>query len=261
MIDLHCHLDLYRDPVKVVAACEERGVYVLSVTTTPSAWKGTSRLALGAARIRTALGLHPQLAHERHGELGMFDRFLPLTRYVGEVGLDGSPEFKAHWDVQIVVFDHVLKACSNAGGRILSIHSKRASAAVLDRLQAYRDAGIPVLHWFSGSRRDLDCAIDLGCWFSVGPAMLRSSNGRSLAALMPRDRILTESDGPFAQEKGAPLMPWQVDRAVDILGELWSVSPIQAQQLIRRNLRALTMLVPPLRGSRETRASRMGQGD
>ena len=76
----------------------------------------------------------------------------------------------------------------------------RASGAVLDRLQAYRDAGIPVLHWFSGPRRDLECAIELGCWFSVGPAMLRSRTGRALAALMPRDRVLTESDGPFAQE-------------------------------------------------------------
>lgn len=255
MIDLHCHLDLYSDPIKVVATCEERGVYVLSVTTTPSAWEGTSRLVLGANRIRTALGLHPQLAHERRAELRLFDRLLPLTRYVGEVGLDGAPEFKSQWDIQLAVFDHILKACSNAGGRILSIHSRRASAAVLDLLRAYPNAGLPVLHWFSGSRRDLECAIDFGCWFSVGPAMLRSRSGRSLAALMPRNRILTESDGPFAQEKGMPLMPWQVDRAVDILGELWSISRIQAQQVILRNLRALTMLVPPLRSSRETKAS------
>lgn len=249
MIDLHCHLDLYRDPAQVAATCKERGVYVLSVTTTPSAWEGTARLARGAARIRTAVGLHPQLAHERRAELPIFDELLSLTRYVGEVGLDGAPEFKSHWDVQLAVFDHVLEACSNAGGRILSIHSRRASTAVLDRLRAYRDAGIPVLHWFSGSRRDLESAIDLGCWFSVGPAMLRSRSGRSLAALMPRERVLTESDGPFAQEKGTPLMPWQVDRAVHIFGELWSVSPAQAQRTIRRNLRALTMLVPPLRGS------------
>ena len=220
-------------------------MYVLSVTTTPSAWKGTSRLALGADRIRTALGLHPQLAHERHGELPMFDELLPRTRYVGEVGLDGTPEFKLHWDVQLAVFDHVLEACSKAGGRILSIHSRRASAAVLSRLHAYDEAGIPVLHWFSGSRRDLERAIDLGCWFSVGPAMLRSKKGRSLAALMPRDRILTESDGPFAQQEGMPLMPWDVDRAIHILGELWSVSPIRAQHIIHRNLRALASLVAP----------------
>ncbi|MYD14972.1 MAG: TatD family deoxyribonuclease [Gemmatimonadetes bacterium] len=249
MIDLHCHLDLYSDPAQITATCKDRGIYVLSVTTTPSAWEGTARLAHGADRISTAVGLHPQLARARHAELEIFDRLLPLTRYVGEVGLDGAPEFQPHWDIQLAVFNHVLKACSNAGGRILSIHSRRATAAVLGRLQAYRDAGIPVLHWFSGSRRDLECAIDLGCWFSVGPAMLRSRNGRFLAALMPRDRVLTESDGPFAQDKGTPLMPWHVDRAVHILGELWSVSAAQAQQTIRRNLRALTMLVPDLRSA------------
>src|SRR4051794_11064746 len=97
MIDFHCHLDLYPDPHAVARACVERGLYVLSVTTTPSAWIGTEALAGGAARIRTALGLHPQLAHQRKGELVQFEHRISETRYVGEIGLDGAPEFKQHW--------------------------------------------------------------------------------------------------------------------------------------------------------------------
>lgn len=247
MIDLHCHLDLYDKPGDVAAACAERGIYVLSVTTTPSAWDGTAALAYGKGRIRTALGLHPQLAHERHGELPLFDRLLPQTRYVGEIGLDGAPDCKAFWNEQCAVFDHVLKACAQAGGRILSIHSRRASAAVLDHLEAHSGAGPAVLHWFSGSRRDLKRAVSLGCWFSVGPAMLRGDHGRSLAALMPRDRVLTESDGPFAQFDGASLMPWQVDEAVRQLAHIWGVSPAQAEHITHRNLNALTTHVAPPR--------------
>lgn len=244
MIDLHCHLDLYKEPRAVAATCAERGLYVLSVTTTPSAWHGTAALARGTERIRTALGLHPQLAHERRAELPLFDKLLPQTRYVGEIGLDGTPECRPFWDTQLAVFDHVLNACAQAGGRILSIHSRRASAAVLDRLEAHAGAGPAVLHWFSGSRRDLDRAVGLGCWFSVGPAMLRGERGRSLAALMPRDRVLTESDGPFAHVDGAPLMPWQIDEAIRQLAALWALSPEQAEQMTHTNLRALTALVP-----------------
>lgn len=245
MIDLHCHLDLYRDPHRVAANCASRGVYVLSVTTTPSAWEGTSALATNAERIQTAIGLHPQLAHERHSELPRFDELLPRTRYVGEVGLDGAPEFRKHWDVQVSVFNHVLASCSKAGGRILSIHSRRASGAVLDQLEAHPNVGIPVLHWFSGSHGDLLRAIELGCWFSVGPAMLRSERGRSLSALMPPNRVLTESDGPFAKADGASIMPWQVDGAVQRLAEIWAVGPSEAERTIHRNLRTLTTLVPP----------------
>ena len=65
MMDMHCHLDLYTNPQYVAKRCKDENIYVLSVTTTPKAWYGTSSLAKECPRIRTALGLHPQLAHER----------------------------------------------------------------------------------------------------------------------------------------------------------------------------------------------------
>jgi TatD DNase family protein len=239
MIDFHCHLDLYPDPAAVVDECRRRGLYVLSVTTTPAAWKGTRALADGAMRIRTALGLHPQLAHDRRGELSLFDDLLPQVRYVGEIGLDGAPEFHPHWDAQIAVFEHILAKCAAAGGRIMTVHSRRASSAVLDRVAAFPGAGAFVLHWFSGSTRDLDRAAKLGCWFSVGPAMLRGERGRILAACMPPERVLSESDGPFAQIGGATVLPWQVDVVVDGLSQVWSLPRERIDQMLLANLRRL----------------------
>lgn len=243
MIDFHCHLDLYPQPSRIARICAERGLYVLSVTTTPSAWQGTSRLA--QRRIRTALGLHPQLAHERKAELGLFDELLPQARYVGEIGLDGAPEFRPHGKDQFAVFDHILRACAQAGGRIMSIHSRRSASAVLDGLESHPDAGVPVLHWFSGSARDLDRAIALGCWFSVGPAMLNGKRGKGLAARMPRERVLTESDGPFAQMEGRAVLPWEVDRAVIGLADLWGSDKQQTQSALNDNLHRLTLELAP----------------
>jgi TatD DNase family protein len=240
MIDFHCHLDLYPDPHDVAAECRRRGLYVLSVTTTPSAWNGTKALSNGSDRIRTAIGLHPQIAHERQSELPLFDKILPDTRYVGEVGLDGSPELRPHWNAQVEVFDHILRECQRVGGRVMSIHSRRAAKAVLDRLEKSPGAGTPILHWFSGNNSELERAISLGCWFSVGPAMLVSERGRTLAAKMPRDRVLTESDGPFGQIGEASVMPWQAGDAAAFFGQLWSVSAAEAEQLIASNLRALS---------------------
>ena len=42
------------------------------------------------------------------------------------------------------------------------------------------DAGISILHWFSGTVSELTAAIDFGCWFSVGLPMLRSKKGQAL---------------------------------------------------------------------------------
>lgn len=242
MIDLHCHLDLYPDPWRVAEECRERQLYVLSVTTTPSAWNGTAALANDASRIRTALGLHPQLAHERKGELALFERLLPETRYVGEIGLDGGPEYKRYWGDQVKVFERILTACDECGGRVLSVHSRRAATPVLNYLEKAPSAGTPVMHWFSGSPRELARAVDLGCWFSVGPAMLAGEKGRALAGSMPRDRVLTETDGPFAQVEGQSAKPWDAAIAVKGLSEIWGVTRQESERLLRENLRRLTSI-------------------
>lgn len=214
-------------------------MYVLAVTTTPSAWSGTERIVKESSRVRTALGLHPQIAHERKAELALFEQLLPQVRYVGEIGLDGGPELRSHWLDQLKVFTSILGLCQQAGGRVMSIHSRRAATAVLDAIEQFPGAGVPMLHWFSGSQRELSRAIEMGCWFSVGPAMLVGAKGRSLVAQMPRDRVLTETDGPFAQVDGTALLPWDVDTAVRALADLWDESETLIARQLSSNLRKI----------------------
>lgn len=242
MIDFHCHLDLFPDPPALIRECERTGCYVLSVTTAPSAWRGTSALSQGSKRVRTALGLHPELAHERRSELPLFDALLPEAKYVGEIGLDRSPGTEGRWPAQEEVFRHILASCEKVGGRIMSIHSRRAASEVLDNLEAFPRAGTPVLHWFSGTREQLRRAAALNCWFSVGPSMLRGRRGRALLAHMPQDRVLTESDGPFAQVDARPALPTDIGEALKHLSEVWAVSGAEAETRVTGNFRRLVSL-------------------
>lgn len=239
MIDFHCHLDLYPDAEAVAEELERRRVGVLSVTTTPAAWAGTTRLAKGRPLIRTALGFHPELAGSRHRELDLFDRLLPETRFVGEVGLDGSPQHLATWEAQTRVFDHVLSTSELAGGKVLSVHSRRAASQVLDCLDRHPGLDKVILHWFSGTKTELRRAVERGCWFSVGPAMLAGARGRSVASEIAPDRLLVETDGPFAQKDGCPLRPWDVTDAIGGLADLWGTTRQRAAQVVRANEAAL----------------------
>lgn len=56
---------------------------------------------------------------------------------------------------------------------------------------------------------------------------------------MPRERVLTESDGPFAQLKGRSIFPWEVDVAVDALAECWKSDPGAVGQSLGENLATL----------------------
>lgn len=241
MIDFHCHIDLYPDPAAVIAGCEKRGTYVLAVTTTPLAWEGNLALLDNKSRIRVSPGLHPELVPERHSELPLLLKLLSRSRYVGEIGIDGGPKLKEHFSLQDEVFRSTLSECVRHGGRVISIHSRGAATEVLDAIEAHQGAGIPVLHWFSGSQSELARATKLGCWFSVGPGMLRSKKGSLLAQRMPRDRVLTETDAPFVQNRGAPLMPWDVEIAELALADCWSQSVEEVKALLMQNLQTLTM--------------------
>lgn len=223
---------------------EARGGYVLAVTTTPKAWQGNKRLVGSRKRVRLGLGLHPEVVAERHLEVPLFEHLLPEADYVGEIGLDGGPHMKGSYALQETVLHRILDGCAAVGGRIMSIHSRRAAKGVLDALQGQPNAGTGILHWFSGTNRELDRAVALGCWFSVGPLMLASNKGRQLVELMPKDRILTETDAPFAQTNGIPLMPWDVESAYEPLSHIWGCDVDEVPLQIKANLRDLNAARP-----------------
>lgn len=235
MIDFHCHLDLFPNPSKIVKECLDRELYVLAVTTTPSAWAKSNELGNNNQRIKTALGLHPQLAKERENELQLFDKLVGGVRYVGEIGLDGSPELKDTWDAQLRVFNHILHSCQNSCGKVMSIHSRRAVKSVLDSLEEYPKAGVAILHWYSGTIKDLQRALDLGCWFSVNPAMVKSKTGINVINNIPKERIVTETDSPFTGVNGKSYNPWDVELVVNGLSKIWNVPFSVTEKIIWEN--------------------------
>ncbi len=239
MIDFHCHLDLYPDALKLLPEVERRNEFTLAVTTSPRAFVATSRVFSGRPRIHVALGLHPEVAEAKQGEQQQLVELVPNARFVGEIGLDGSPRFRHSLALQERIFRAAVSACQNNGGRVMSIHSRGAETRVLDVLEAHPGAGTPVLHWFSGSQLELKRAAALGCWFSVGPAMLAGEKGRKLLSLMPFDRVLPETDGPFARQNGKPLMPWEASSVDAELAKVSGFSVEHIHHLFRQNLKRL----------------------
>lgn len=244
LVDFHCHLDLFPDFPDLVAECERRKIYTLTMTTTPRAWKRNLSLTRPLKFVRAALGLHPQLVAQYHSELDLFCELLPEAGYVGEIGLDGAREYAASLVLQKQVFGKILKACALNGGRIMSMHSRGAVTEVLDAFEANAGAGTPILHWFSGTPGQLQRAIELGCWFSVGPKMLQGAKGSDLVSRMPPTRVLTETDGPFAVDENRPLHPWAAEAAIMALAKIWRCDEASVRFKICENLANLKDSAP-----------------
>lgn len=239
MMDLHCHVDLYPDHREVLNDIKRCNFYILSVTTVPSAFEGTLSLTSKLKNCRTALGLHPHLAHHRKSELALFDLLAEKTRYIGEIGLDGSKGFREHFADQLMVFNHILSSCESYSDKILTIHSLNAVNDVLECLKAYPRAGIPILHWFLGTKLQLDTALEMGCYFSVGPAMLNSVRGRQVISWLPMNRILLETDGPFAKYNGKALLPSDTNLVLRYLSSKSGLAYSTINSAIKSNLRKI----------------------
>jgi TatD DNase family protein len=241
LVDFHCHLDLYRDHAAAVAECDRQKIFTLAVTTTPRAWPRNNELAAATKHVRAALGLHPQLVKERANELSVWREHLPLARYVGEVGLDAGPAHYSSFEMQKRVFETILRDCSDQGGKILTIHSVRAAKAVLDMIETLLPVarGAAVLHWFTGTKTEAARAAGLGMYFSINREMLRSDRHRSMVLSLPLDRILTETDGPFAKIDGRDIRPSDVSTTVDELARLLSMPPSELIEVVAENLKRL----------------------
>jgi TatD DNase family protein len=240
--DTHCHLDLYPDPPALIRRVEKARVYTVAVTNTPSVFPYLEKLVSGCRYLRPALGLHPELAMQRSGELPLFHEMLPRTRYVGEVGLDYVTAVEADRVVQRRVFAQVVAWCDALRDRIITVHSRRAADDVVDTF-GERFHGRYILHWYSGSIRTLRRALANGAYVSVNTAMTSAQRSLALLHHVPPERVLLESDGPFVKVGRASADPLTGQNVLHGLATLWSVSDEEAHAVSRSNFESL------LRGS------------
>ncbi|MGV8825305.1 Qat anti-phage system TatD family nuclease QatD [Methylibium petroleiphilum] len=241
LIDFHCHLDLYPDHAAAVREADAAGVFTLAVTTTPKAWARNLELTRATRHVRAALGLHPQLVSSRADEIALWETLLPQARYVGEVGLDAGPRFYKSLDLQKDVFTRVLRGCAKAGGKIITVHSVRATKAVLDHIEEHltQRTNRVVLHWFTGSKSEAARALDMGCYFSINGTMLNNEKAALLVRTLPINRMLTETDGPFTEVEGRPSKPTDVANTLTSLAGLLGLPAADLAKTMKDNLRQL----------------------
>jgi len=234
--DFHCHVDLHTNPADFIAAREQGQILTLAVTTTPKAWPQNREWASRSTYVHAAVGLHPELIGERHAEVALLEEYIGESRLVGEIGLDGSPQHRATWRTQQAVFARALKRAQSLGGRVLSIHSRRAADEVITSLGEHTTADrvLPILHWFSGSRSAAMKAVAQGCYFSINPGMLDHKAGLALVRGLPLERLLTETDAPFSFQ-GSQSSPSDIVANTQRLGAALAVEYSELHDTLSRN--------------------------
>lgn len=195
--DTHMHFDLYQNRDDVLTYLEKNGCYTIAITNLPDLFE-KYRLCYGRYKyVKFALGFHPELVYKYKSQIDKFRSNIRYTRYIGEIGADFTTEDNREREVQLEVLSEIVSSCNQYDDKILSVHTRKAEKQVLAILNNCKSQVI--LHWYSGTIREMEEAIERGYYFSINHQMIRSNNGKRIIANIPLERILFESDAPFTK--------------------------------------------------------------
>ena len=233
MIDVHVHLDQFKQPLAIAKQAESSQIATVACTFLPSDFALCLPVMRSFRYIRFALGLHPSCAEKHEREYHLFREYVNLTSYIGEVGLDFSNEFIKTKDIQVKSLRVVLEAVGQKP-HFITLHSRKAEETLLLMLDEYAIKHA-VFHWYTGSADLIPKILAKGHYFSVNPAMLSSKTGRDIVSYIPKNQVLTETDGPFVKIVGRQARPCDIDQVQAGLATMWNCTAIDVERQIRIN--------------------------
>ncbi len=255
-IDSHCHLgadEFAADRDAVLARSFEAGVDALiAIGAGYGVEANQAALDLAAAdpRVFATAGVHPHDARLWDGETpGRLRRWLVAPRVVavGECGLDYWYEHSPR-EVQRRVFA-VQVGLARELGLPVSIHVRdRGASAYEELLEIWRGEGggalAGVLHCYTHDLSFAKRALDAGLWISFSGILTFKTAGalRDVAAALPLDRLLVETDAPLLApqgHRGERNEPARVALVGACLARLRQLSLEEVAAATSRNARAL----------------------
>ena len=206
LIDTHAHLDEqsfeadFDDVIQRAQAASVKGMVTIGITV--DSCRRAIALAEKYPAVRAAVGIHPnyvsQAAFEDWGlvcEMAQHSRVVAL----GETGLD------RYWDhspieLQVDYFERHL-VLSRETGKPFIVHCREAEAETLAVLERAAQTGPlnGIMHSFCGTPETAMRCVELGMLLSFSGMITYKKNEalRQVAASVPRDRILVETDCPY----------------------------------------------------------------
>ena len=255
LIDTHAHLDDEQfgdDLPDVIARAKAAGVEnIVCVGVCAESSLSAVRLAEQYPEVKAAVGIHPN--HSAEARADEWQQICRLAEHaevvaLGETGLDTYWDY-APLDIQKDYFDRHLRLSQELDLPVI-VHCRDAGEAVLLMASeaARRGPLRGVIHSFSGDRAMADDCLAMGLHLSFsGMVTYRNKKFRPLrevAATIPADRLLVETDCPYLtphplrgkQKRNEPAL---VVHTIEALAELHNCPAEELAEQTTENARRL----------------------
>jgi TatD DNase family protein len=236
LVDSHCHLDFpdfADDLAGIVARAEAGGVgRMVTISTRVKKLPDLVAIAERFPNVYCSVGTHPHHADEEDGITA--DELVKLAQHpkvvaFGEAGLDYFYEMGSRPAQERGFRAHI--AAARETGLPLVIHTREADEDCGKILEDEMGKGAfrAVLHCYTGGRDLAMKAIDLGLMISFTGILTfkKSQTLRDLAAELPADRVMVETDSPYlapGKYRGKRNEPAYVVETAKVLAEVRGVT-------------------------------------
>lgn len=251
LIDSHCHLEyngLVEDQAGVLARARAAGVRgFLSISTRQREWDQVIATAEREADVWASVGIHP---HEADGHADLGEAALlaaaahPRVIAIGETGLDFYYDHSDRETQKALFRRHI--SVARETGLPLIVHTRDAeddtSAILAEEME--KGAYPALIHCFTASAGFARTVLDLGLTISLSGIVTfkNASDLQAIAADLPEDRILVETDAPFlapVPHRGQTCEPSFVADTARFVAQLRGVSAEALAEMTTRNFHAL----------------------
>jgi TatD DNase family protein len=256
LVDSHCHLDFpdfAEDLDGIVARASAAGIgRIVTISTRVKRLDSLLDITARFPDVYCSVGTHPHHADEEDGIAA--EQLIGLTRHpkvvaLGEAGLDYFYQHGSREAQERGFRSHI--AAARATGLPLVIHTREADedcGRILED-EMKRGSFRAVLHCYTGGRDLAMKAISLGLSISfTGILTFRKSEAlRNLAAELPADRIMVETDAPYlapGKFRGKRNEPAYVVEIAKVLAEARGVSLEEISRQTSENFFRLFSKVP-----------------
>lgn len=206
LIDSHCHLEykgLVEDQQGVLARARAAGVGgFLSISTRQREWAQIIGTAEREADVWASVGIHPHEAdaHSDMGEAALLEAAAhPKVIAIGETGLDYYYDHSDRETQKDLFRRHI--SVARATGLPLIVHTREAEEDTYAIMAEEMEKGAypALIHCFTASADFGRKVLDLGLTISLSGIVTfkNAKDLQAIAAELPKDRILVETDAPF----------------------------------------------------------------
>jgi TatD DNase family protein len=256
LVDSHAHLDLEdyeHDLEAVIARARAAGVeriVCVGLWRRPGSFGSALELAARDPGFFAAtIGIHPHEAVKVPEEDWRTAEALcgdPRVVAIGETGLDFHYDYSPR-DVQEAAFRRSLRM-ARAAGKPVVVHVREADGVCA---RVLREEGVPgaggVIHCFTGDAAAARAYLDLGLYVSfAGIVTFKTAEPiREAARIVPRDRLLVETDCPFLAPipyRGKRNEPAYVVETAKKVAEIWGTTLEEVGRVTTENARRLFRL-------------------